>query len=65
MIAGSAVRIPLRKRMFDSKMSVVYCVGKDLCETLITRSQETYRVRVPNCVRSRYLEVSSCGIEVA
>jgi hypothetical protein len=30
----------------------VCCVGSDLCDKLITRSEEFYRVCVSNCVRS-------------
>jgi hypothetical protein len=31
---------------------VVCCVGSGLCNRLITRSEESYRVRVSNCVWS-------------
>jgi hypothetical protein len=46
-LLGSRVRIPLGVWMFV----VLSCVGRGLCDRLITRPEESYRVSV--CVRSR------------
>ena len=50
--AGIAVRISLRARML---VPSVCCVGSGLCDELITRSEESYRM-CDNCVRS-----TGCG----
>jgi hypothetical protein len=51
---GSRLRFPQRAWMF---VSCVCCVGSGICDVLITRSEESYRLcaRAPNCVRYRSL----------
>jgi hypothetical protein len=49
LIAGVAGSIPLGAWMFVSCVYVVFsCVGRGLCDGLITRPEESYRV--PNCI---------------
>jgi hypothetical protein len=44
-LLGSRVRIPLRSWMFVSCVYVLLsCVGRGLCDGLITRPEESYRV---------------------
>jgi hypothetical protein len=47
-----------RRHGWSTLQFVMCCVGSDLCDTLINRSLESYRVYVPNCVR---LETSKRG----
>jgi hypothetical protein len=53
-LLGSRVRIPLRHGC-SSLLFVACCVGSGLCDELITRPEEYYRVCVYNCVWSRNL----------
>jgi hypothetical protein len=54
-LLGSRVRIPLGAWMFVSCLYVVLsCVGRGLCDGLITRPEESYRVH--NCVWLRNLK---------
>jgi hypothetical protein len=46
LLLESRVRIPLRGCMF------VCCVGDGIYDGLITRSEESYRVNVSNCMCS-------------
>jgi len=52
---GSQVRIPLRAWIFCLVVAVC-CVGSVLCDGLISRSEESYRICVCVCVCMRYLE---------
>jgi hypothetical protein len=59
-LLGSRVRIPLGAWMFVSCLYVVLsCVGRGLCDGLITRPEESYRVS--NCVWLRNLRWGGQG----
>ena len=60
-LLGSRVRIPLRAWMFVCFVFVVCCAGSGVCDGLVTRSEESYRVCVCVCVCvSNYVCVSDC-----
>jgi hypothetical protein len=50
LIAGFAGSSPAEGRVFPSLVFVVFCVGSALCDGLIIRSGESYRVCVCGCV---------------
>jgi hypothetical protein len=45
-LLGSRIRIPLEAWMFVCCVYVLSCVGRGLCDGLITRPEESYRVSV-------------------
>ena len=50
-LLGSQVRIRIdESKKVYSLMCVLCCVVSGLCDDLITRSEESHRVRVNNCV---------------
>jgi hypothetical protein len=57
-LLGSRVRIPLRPWMFDHSVCLC-CVGSSICDELITRSEESYRLCV--CLIVCGLETSTMG----
>jgi len=50
LVVGREGSCPAEYMDVSSILFVVCCVDSDLCDELITRSEESYRVCVPNCV---------------